>query len=153
MFEVDLIYFIYLSCTFPDINVTWYFLLWHFEENTLQKSWIVKLRKCSTVARSINSVLNSRWLSVDVIIVLRVLKLQNANKRITQTCCCYITRSCHLCQTNSKLVLLPWLDSAGPCKGQSKILKYLYTDGSGFLIWLFATWRYNLKTDETGGGN
>lgn len=106
VFEVYLFYFIYLSCTFPDINVTWYFLLWHFEEKTLQKRWLEKLTKCSIVATSINSILNSRWLSIYVI-MLCVLKLQYANKRITQTRCCYITTSCHLCQTNSKLVL-PW---------------------------------------------
>lgn len=138
------IYFIYLFCTFPDINATWYFLLWHFEQKALQKIWIMKLTKCSTVARSINSISNSRWLSVDVIIVLRVLKLRNANKWITQSCCCYIRTICNLCQTNSKLVWPPWLDSVGP-------QPCLSTHGFVFLIWLFAPWGYNQKTDKTWG--
>lgn len=138
-----LIYLIYLFCTFPNINVTWYFLLWHFEQKALQKRWIMKLTKCSTVARSINSISNSRWLSVDVIIVLCVLKLQNANKWITQSCC-HIRTICNLCQTNSMLVLPPWLDSVGPQQCLSK-------HGSVFLIWLFSPWGYNLKTDETWG--
>lgn len=51
-----------------------------------------KIDKMFSHGSSINSILNRRWLSVDVIIVLRVLKLQNVNKRITQACC-FITIS------------------------------------------------------------
>lgn len=138
------IYLIYFFWTFPDINGTWYFLLWHFEQKALQNRWIMKLTKCSTVARSINSISISRWLSVDVIIVLCGLKLQDANKWITQSCCCYIRTIGNLCQTNSKLALPPWLDSVGP-------QECLSTHGSVFLIWLFAPWGYNRKTDETWG--
>lgn len=132
-----------MFCTFPDINVTWYFLLWHFEQKALQKKMDNEIDKMFN-RRSINSISISRWLSVDVIIVLCGLKLQDANKWITQSCCCYIRTICNLCQTNSKLVLPPWLDSVGP-------QECLSTHGSVFLIWLFAPWGYNLKTDETWG--